>query len=159
MDPLSALSVAGCIVQFVDFSSRVLENGMEIYKSAIGQSSNIEDISKLAGTLLSLSSRVEEKSRLLGQAPAGSSDDVFLRLCHECNEISAEIQGSLSKLDLKLRNEKGFGRVSRVFAVAIKEIWSSEKLQRMNTRLSKIREEMMLAVLVFLWYVGRATSV
>ena len=36
MDPLSALSVAAAVVQFVDYSSRMVSKSREIYKSADG---------------------------------------------------------------------------------------------------------------------------
>jgi len=43
MDPVSTLSLAAAIVQFVDFGCRVLDKSQEIYKSASGNlAENIE---------------------------------------------------------------------------------------------------------------------
>jgi hypothetical protein len=36
MDPLTALSVAACVVQFVDYGTKLLSKGRELYKSADG---------------------------------------------------------------------------------------------------------------------------
>ncbi len=36
MDPLTALSLAGTIVQFVDFGCKLLAKGRELYKSSTG---------------------------------------------------------------------------------------------------------------------------
>jgi hypothetical protein len=36
VDPLTALSLAGTIVQFVDFWSKLLLSGRELYKSGTG---------------------------------------------------------------------------------------------------------------------------
>jgi hypothetical protein len=49
MDPLTALSVAFSVVQFVEFGIKILETDTEIYHSASGtsvQSAVIEDVTR-----------------------------------------------------------------------------------------------------------------
>jgi hypothetical protein len=51
MDPLSALSVAAAVVQFVDFGTRVLSDARHIYESSSGQTSMNLELSTVANDL------------------------------------------------------------------------------------------------------------
>jgi hypothetical protein len=44
MDALSALSLAGNIIQFIDFGSRLLSNARELYKSSVGSLATHDEI-------------------------------------------------------------------------------------------------------------------
>jgi hypothetical protein len=51
LDPLTALSLAGNIVQFVDFSTKLLAKGHELYKSADGTSVGYSELEAIAKDL------------------------------------------------------------------------------------------------------------
>lgn len=44
MDPLSALSLAACIAQFIDFGLRLVSDAYEIGKSATGTTKRTDDL-------------------------------------------------------------------------------------------------------------------
>ena len=54
MDPITALSVAGNVVQFVSFSSDLFSKGFEIYKSTAGTLSTYEQLELITIDLCSL---------------------------------------------------------------------------------------------------------
>ncbi|KAL4876907.1 hypothetical protein BJY04DRAFT_199201 [Aspergillus karnatakaensis] len=45
MDPISAVSFVGTILQFIDFSSKLIIGTYEIYKSTEGTTSELADVS------------------------------------------------------------------------------------------------------------------
>lgn len=57
LDPLAALSLAASIVQFVDFSSKILSDSYEIYKS--GSTSHHEGIKSITTDLTTLVRRIQ----------------------------------------------------------------------------------------------------
>jgi hypothetical protein len=61
MDPLSALSVAAAVVQFVGFGTRVLSNARHIYESSSGQTSTNLELSTVANDLSRLIDDMESK--------------------------------------------------------------------------------------------------
>ncbi|KAK3324886.1 hypothetical protein B0H66DRAFT_587764 [Apodospora peruviana] len=122
MEPLSALSIAASVVQFVDFGRRLFGEGVEIYTE--GRSSRNLELSAIAADFENLSREVNEKSRLLPAGPPGTSQDTFLRLCKECKES---------------------------FAAVIRTIWSADRIQGINSRLDDIKGQIMLAAIVHMW--------
>jgi hypothetical protein len=54
MDPLAALSLAGTIVQFVDFGSKLLATGRELYKSTNGSLTVNDEIELVTSDLLAI---------------------------------------------------------------------------------------------------------
>jgi hypothetical protein len=54
MDPITALSIAGNVVQFISFGSDLFSKGREIYKSTTGTLSTYEQLELLTTDLRSL---------------------------------------------------------------------------------------------------------
>jgi hypothetical protein len=98
MEPLSALSVAAAVVQFVDFGTRLLSQTREIYKSSTGQTERVSLLKRVTRDLDSLTSRVEEKAATLRvNAPPGSADAIFLESCKQCKEVGGELADLLGR--------------------------------------------------------------
>lgn len=57
MDPLTALGLAGNIVQFIDFSCKILSDSYEIYRA--GSTSEHEEINFIATDLSTLADRIQ----------------------------------------------------------------------------------------------------
>ena len=156
MDPLSALSVAAAVVQFVDFGTRVLSDARHIYESSSGQTPVNLELSTVTDDLSRLSGDVEskaEKAKLQNTAGSDSlndSEEIFLRLCRECKEISGELQRSLKKLQASRVNKIDLAVKSVLLSV--KGMMAEKDIKTLKDRLGQIREQMKMAVLVFLWY-------
>ena len=58
LDPLTALSLAASIVQFVDFGSKMLSDSYEIYKA--GSTSGHETIKSITTDLAALADRIQD---------------------------------------------------------------------------------------------------
>ncbi|KAI9762718.1 MAG: hypothetical protein M1840_001185 [Geoglossum simile] len=139
MDPLSALSVAGTIVQFVDFSSRVLSRTHELYRSSEALSVN-QDLDLVSADLFQLSQRLSTPIRgatTLSPATASMTEDEKLlqKLCSVCSEISVELSTRLSSLRVRGEQKKW-----ESFRQAVKSVWSERDIQELMRRLSTVRD-------------------
>jgi hypothetical protein len=150
MEPLSVLAVAAAVVQFVDYGTRLFTDAREIYKSSPNQTKNRVELTAVSQDLARLSNEVDARSKSLNLGDVGDSEEVFLRLCRECKGISDELQESLAKL--QARGTTKFERAANSFFVALKSVWSAKRVEELAERLKEMRQQMMMAVLVFLWY-------
>ncbi|KAJ8127299.1 hypothetical protein O1611_g6336 [Lasiodiplodia mahajangana] len=161
MDPLSIVSVAAAVAQFLDFASRVISNTKEAYKSSLGQ--NDVDLSKISRDFTSLADTLSSKmSKLIRD---GGSENAALEvekdtltildgLCREAEAINKEIQEILGQLQVKGTTKIQLATDSLV--VALKRIWSADKIQRLENRLDNNRKQVTMAMLVLSW--GQAES-
>lgn len=150
MDPVTAVSLAACVVQFADFGIRLLSDTYEVYKSASGQTSHTIALSKVASDLLLLSGGIEEQSRNLSAASgAGQSEVTLVRLCGECKVVGQELQKALAHL--RAEGTGSFNFAIKSFAVVVKGFWSTDKINGLRNKLAEIRQQMMMAAIVSLW--------
>ena len=149
MDPLSAISLAAAVVQFVDFGSRLLRNTAAIYRSSSNQIRGTNDVSSISQDLSALSNEVESKSRLALRTSSEISEEIFVRLCGACRDIGAELQDCVA--DVKIYVKGNPERAVRSFLSALQQMRSAEKINDLRSRLDETQQRMMTSVLVFLW--------
>lgn len=99
MDPLSALSLATSIVQFVDFATKIVHGAHQIYQTGESAAAENADIELCATELHNLCSRLEV-SKL--PHPRSADDDALCRIADRCVKISGELSTLLGKV--KARN-------------------------------------------------------
>lgn len=150
MDPLSALGAAAAVTQFVDYTITILRDTREIIKSVDGQTAKHIEISCISMDLERLAEDVDVKSKGLATIDADQSEQIFLRLCGECREIAKKLLTSCAQLQ-----STGVTRLeiaASSFVAAVKGVWNSGKIEDLQERLDQVRQQMMMAVLAFLWY-------
>jgi hypothetical protein len=150
MDPLSILAIAAAVTQFVDYGTRVLKDTREIVKTVSGQTTKNIELSSIAQDLAALSNEISTRAQKIVNGDGPNSELIFVRLCEECQDIAVELQTSLSQLRAKGTTRIEFAASS--LAVALKGVWSSGSLTSLHERLGQVRQQMMMAVLTFLWY-------
>lgn len=74
MEPVAALGVAAAVVQFVDFSSRLVSKGHELYHSATGELAENAEMEKA-------SKRLQE---LVEPLQSSSGDAAIATICQAC---------------------------------------------------------------------------
>lgn len=147
LDPLTVLSVTGAIVQFIDFSSKLLTKSHEIYESASGASIDNTQLECIAKDLEGLTARLKTSpsKQSLG-TPISKSDPTLLKLVDQCASVAAELLKALSELKVRRTTNTRW----ESFRKALKSVWKKEEVDNINTRLRNIREELHLHVLVTL---------
>lgn len=109
MEALAALSVASSVIQFVDFSSKLLSKSRKLYKSKNGVLSSTIDseriITDLTSLLVSLRRKLPENRILSGETPIQRSenDEALDGLCKRSVEIAEQLLHKLEKLRVRVK--------------------------------------------------------
>jgi hypothetical protein len=160
MDPLSILSVAAAVAQFIDFTAGVLSDTRETYKSMLGGSQSDIKLSKVASDLsllvYNLTSKMSEITR--EEDPdhpwleyERNTIAILLGLCREAKDINRELQYTLRNLEER-ENIKKIRLAAESFAAALRRAWSADKIQQLEHRLDQNRKQTTMAMLVLSWY-------
>lgn len=147
MDPLTAFSTAGTVIQFVDFSLKLLSAGCELYNSATGALYTNEELEYTARNISQLARRLRQPLHPESLTRVTQEGADLQRICDKCDEIAQDLLKRLESL--RMAGGKG---VLKSFRYALKTYWAKEDLDILVDRLEKIREILEMTVLVELRY-------
>lgn len=129
MDPLSALSVAASVVQFVEFSGKVVGSAFELYSSVSGDLPKNLEIGKITSNLQVLVRELRSSRSQVGDATLNDLAGRALLLAEELTKM----------LDtLKVHHSGGF-RSWAVLRAALRNVVKSSKVESLQTRLDRLR--------------------
>jgi hypothetical protein len=144
LDPMTALSLAGNIVQFVDFSFTVISKTKELSRSVYGTTQEAFNFEVVTRDLLRLSENLKGG---LATSNADRSknavDPVLDDVCSGCILLSEKMLNRLEGLKV----QDGAGR-RRLLGRALKAVWSQRELYQMGSQLALYREQLNLHVSV-----------
>lgn len=129
MEALAAVSLAGNILQFVDFSGKVISSSKQLYRSADGSLVENSDSEKITKDLKALSEVIQQ---------SGSSDPVLGELCIGCIAISGQLLHALEKLQVKGKHSR-----SQSLRKALKSLWGKQAVRSLEARMG-YREQLIL---------------
>jgi hypothetical protein len=154
MDPLSALSIAASVVQFVDFGRHLLSDSYEIYKSPSGESAKEVDLKTISKDLTDLVTQIKDKAGTSSGVKRDQSTAEYqlAEISKDCEKILKEFKGALEKLGRQTPS-KGtrFRLAGGAFLRALEKTWSSSSLNQMRERLEKMKARLVTATLFCLW--------
>ena len=130
MDPVAALGLAGNIVQFVNFSCKVLQDGKILYKSTTGASAENDVLEVICRDLIDLDNALTAPS-----AP-GAIPDSMRSLASRCKEVAAELLGILDKIRVREPRQKW-----KSFVQALRSVWRKEQIEELLKRMERLRNE------------------
>lgn len=133
MDPLTAIALAGNILQFVETSVTVISKSRELYRSSDGSLVENSDSERITKDLEALSRKIKQSS--------GNADPEIKNLCDECEAISGELLKVLSKLQVKGKHRK-----SESLRIAIRSALGIDEVESLGRRLAQYREQLVLHV-------------
>jgi plasmid maintenance system antidote protein VapI len=129
MDPLSCLSIAGAVVQFLDFGTKLISESWKIYKD--GELEVHVQAAVAARDLRSYNAKLRQSLRAQGVTSCSTQDEAALEeLCRDCSALADEFILRLEKLKV----EKG--HVWKSLSQAISSIWKKQELAEIQQRLS-----------------------
>jgi hypothetical protein len=149
MDPLSALSVAGTIVQFVDFSCKLISATHELYS---GSKLDVHaQAAAAANDLLDYSTKIRQPLRLPSISGCLTEDEAALEgVCHSCIELTESFIKRLNRLKVPGQDMR---RVWTSLRQALLSMWTKNDLDSIEERLAGFRREIDSHVLRSLRYV------
>jgi hypothetical protein len=170
MDPFAAIGLAGTIVQFVDFGSKIILEGRELFKS--GSLKLNEQAEVVAKDLLDFSTKLQRVPPDPNAAPGPPTENelALRKLCEECNDIAKQILAKLDELKPKLRPpkdlpknasrkekemwfkkvkeyQKDIERLGNSLRLALLSVWSRKDLLEIGERLEKYRAAIQTRIL------------
>lgn len=133
MDPLTCLSVAGTVVQFVDFASKLISKGHELYKA--GELSVYEKVALATNDLLDLNTKLQKPLYSDGALHCVTKDEADLQdLCNASSELAKELLERLGRLKITDKYN-----VTRSLRKAFRSVWEGKELGELEDRLERLR--------------------
>lgn len=148
LDPLTALSLAATVVQFVDFSCKLLSKGHEIYASADGASVGNREVELIAKDLRNLNARLNGSvaTRRATNPNLTNSEKALVDLSLNCSAVADELLVVLDQLKVQGNSNRRW----KSFRQALQSLLKKGKVDEINLRLQAIRQELTFHVLVSL---------
>jgi len=147
METLAIIGIVGNIVQFVDFSGKLISKSTELYRSSEGALAENIDTETITNHLVLLN------NKLKGAATA-TGDSTLESLCKSCATTADALLAALDNVRVKGKQDKW-----KSMRKALRSVWSKEELAELGQRLAKFREELNLHVVVNLRYTNAITSI
>lgn len=147
MEPLAIIGLVGSVVQFVDFSGKLISKSTELYQSSKGALAENIDIETAISDLVFLKSKLQITTATTG-------DNALERLCTSCGTAADELLLALDKV--KVKGKPGKWKSIRK---AIRSVWSKEEIEELERRLERLKEELNLHIVVDIRCVRMATSI
>lgn len=140
MDPLSAISLAGTILQFIELGSKVMLKISEYQTSTSGLIAGHQEVESVAADLRSLSDKIQRSA-------LEARDSVLAELCATCNKLAWELLAEIQKLEIR-----GAKRRWDCLCKVVLSCWNKGKIADLQRRMSEVRAQLNLHVVVDLQY-------
>lgn len=147
MDPLTAASLAANVVQFIDFTSKLISQGYEIYKSATGATQENTDIEQLTTNLQAHLKELRSPGQITVQTYEEQSIEAIASRCDGMGQV---ILQDLAKL--KVDGKTKYKRLSSI-SKALQGLWGRKELQDKVKRLEQFRNQLQFIITNSLRYV------
>ncbi|PVH83511.1 hypothetical protein DL98DRAFT_615812, partial [Cadophora sp. DSE1049] len=145
LEPLTAFSLAGTVVQFVDFSCKIFSTAKELSQSKNGTSEEIYNHEVITRDLLGMSEKLETSVQedFVEGVSYGGSDQALKKLCEGCQSLSKTMLKRLEKLKI----QDGAGKRTTL-KQAVKTMWSQKEIGQIAAQLATYQRQMETHVLV-----------
>ncbi len=150
MDPLSALSIAAGVAQFLDFAVGLISGSWKRYRSATGTLEKDEETELLVHRLLSYSDKLHcpSKTEASGAVIATGQADQLQTIVQSCKSVADELLGILSTLKIDRRH-----RLLESLIVTARAIAKEKKVQDLLKKLVHLQSELSFLLLAMIQYV------
>ena len=139
MDPVAAIGLAGNIVQFVDFSWKLLSETRDLYDSSTGVSADNDVLESISSDLINLN------DALTAPSTAGAIPNRLRHLASQCKGAAEELLEVLDKIKVK-----GSHRKWKSFMQALRSVWKKEQIENLFKRMERLRNEMQIRLQLML---------
>lgn len=136
---LAAVSLAGNILQFLEFAGGIVSASCQIYNSATGIPKDIEDQRMLTDHLEALSVRMQKAS--------DPSDPLLKDLSARCVGVADDLLAAVACPANELRPTKAQG-----VRKALKIAWGKDKVLGLEKQLMSFRQQLILHLSIELQY-------
>ena len=144
LDPLIAAGLASNILQFIDFTYKIVSGAAEIYKSSSGAAESTSDAQIVTKDLQSLIENLQHPLLAVGVPVALTKDEQSLEdIRKKCLKVGNELQEVSQKVTIQGSKTK-----MKSFKVAIFTFWEESKVQAVERRLLRFRDQLQFHILI-----------
>lgn len=137
---MDALSLAACVIQFLEFTCGLVARGVAIHGSLTGRTVDHDELDRITAAL---SNGNEEITRSLKQAEherqLTRNEDQLKTMATECQDITKKLLSLLDHLKLKGPRTRW-----KSFRQAILSVWKEREVQSLETRLDRFRQQLLM---------------
>jgi hypothetical protein len=138
MDPLTAFSLAGTIIQFIDFSSKILGGARHVYKSASGELSANEEMRVITLDIRAMVSKLQSRVQPNTAIRVTPVEEPLCSICDRVELVATELLDKLELLQVG-GGVKGPRRAWKSLNQAIRSAWNREELQALLEKLKTLK--------------------
>jgi hypothetical protein len=142
MDPLTAAGLAGNIITFVDFSTKVLSRARQLYESASGATAENDELESLTKNLKGLADRTRRRPSEIPQKGHFrlniTSETILDNLSQQCIQVADKLLETLDSVKVK-----GDSRTRKSAVQAVKTVWKQDHIDALQRRLDRISKQLM----------------
>lgn len=143
LDPLTAISLASCVVQFTEFGIKLVSGSIELYHSVDGANAERSSLEFKIIRLQRLADKIIVPPEQNDDGRPASKDERELEyLAESCKSIALDLLSVLE--DLKVKKTPGLGRKWESFqkAVEAQTPWNRKKIAALEKDLLRSRQQM-----------------
>jgi hypothetical protein len=144
---MEGLSVAANIIQVIDATSRLISNSIQIHRSQDGQAVERRELEQVTGSLAedvrNMQRSLKDSRKRDGLTDAEKEQN---KIGQQCEDIANELLMVLQRLKYK-----GTKSPLRSVRQALLSAWNDDKIQELEHRLDRYRQQMITTVLTSLW--------
>jgi hypothetical protein len=143
LDPLSAIGLAGNIVQFIDFSFSIISESCEIYRSADGACKETLELLVVVQDLKQLIDPIQK-------APQNAyPKDAFSKVLFGCNDVATDLLDLINKIKGGNSSSRAWKSVRQAIVASIKK----DKRLDLEGRLVRLRQQLGFHIQLMIRYV------
>ena len=151
LDALAAVGLASAVVQFVQFTTKVASKSHEYQKTTDGAIREYIELNEYAENFSRLSQRLTNAIGLLPRRDRLSEEQKsLLVVADNCQATCRDITDILDRLQVR-HTKKKFASLR----LALRAVWSEEKIEASLQKLRLIREELFVNLLVVIKLVNK----
>jgi hypothetical protein len=136
MDPLTILSLAATIVQFVDFGHTLLSGAKEVYDSVDGVLKSTDELGVLLEDVQSTTNGIKNSPLANALSP---DERHLLSLARSCENIAAALRQKLKRL--KARKDARF-KIVESARVSFEAIFQQKDIKQLDERLGRVYSQL-----------------
>jgi hypothetical protein len=145
MDPLTAFSLAGTIVQFLGFTIKILATGHELYNSTKGTLAANEEVERVVLHISHLTTKLQRPLQLENVSRELTTEEKALQdICNQCETVAKELLTRLERLKV------GKEGLKQVLQTALRATWAKKELESLVRKLENFKKSLELHILVAL---------
>jgi hypothetical protein len=145
MDPVSALGVAGVVVQFVDFAGNLVSATRKISASETGELRENEENESIAKKLTALNDRLLAAGEATVPPSMSQNEAEIRKLCSECSKVAKELLDALEKSRPQTKTGSFLS-----FRIALMSVWNQKQMETFKNRIENYRQQLVMHILASL---------